>query len=220
MSHLVDLLNNFKEEICLKNLFCKTAVLLGTAFLLTSSPVFAEEKYDPFAIQVGGTGGRTAEEARKNLGIKEAMLDIFYPVGSIYMSMKLIDPNVQFGGKWVRWGEGRVPVGVASSGTFNTVRKTGGSENVTLSVSNMPIHEGHVPPEATSWGDAGGRTTYYMNTYNNTNNFMSTNSSYPNKPYVINGTNEYCLRSKTEGGGTAHSNLQPYITCYMWERES
>ena len=26
------------------------------------------------------------------------------------------------------------------------------------------------------------------------------------------------LSTNTTGGGTAHSNLQPYITCYMWKR--
>lgn len=34
-----------------------------------------------------------------------------YPVGSIYLSVKNTNPSTYFGGTWVAWGSGRVPVG-------------------------------------------------------------------------------------------------------------
>ena len=50
-----------------------------------------------------------------------------YPVGSIYMSTKSTNPSTYFGGTWVAWGSGRVPVGInTSDSNFNTVEKTGG----------------------------------------------------------------------------------------------
>jgi microcystin-dependent protein len=56
--------------------------------------------------------------------------------------------NAKYGGTWVAWGQGQVPVGVAASGTFNTLEKTGGSESHTLSTGEMPSHA-HTGPSHT-----------------------------------------------------------------------
>ena len=54
-----------------------------------------------------------------------------YPVGSIYMSTSSTNPSTYFGGTWVAWGSGRVPVGInTSDSNFNTVEKTGGASTV------------------------------------------------------------------------------------------
>ena len=88
----------------------------------------------------------------------KSILDSFYPVGSIYLSVKNENPSTKFGGTWVAWGSGRVPVGVNSNdGNFNSVEKTGGtsthshsitvnnkaaftSGSTTLSTSQIPNH--------------------------------------------------------------------------------
>ena len=88
----------------------------------------------------------------------KSILDSFYPVGSIYLSVTNENPSSKFGGTWVAWGSGRVPVGVNSSdGNFNSVEKTGGSKthnhtitvasksaftsgSTTLSTSQIPRH--------------------------------------------------------------------------------
>lgn len=50
-----------------------------------------------------------------------------YPIGSIYMSVVNTNPSEYFGGTWVAWGSGRVPVGVDASDTdFNAVEKSAG----------------------------------------------------------------------------------------------
>ena len=63
--------------------------------------------------------------------LKKELADIWktiYPVGSIYMSVNSTNPSSLFGGTWVPWGSGRVPVGVnTSDGNFNFVEKTGGA---------------------------------------------------------------------------------------------
>ena len=51
------------------------------------------------------------------------------------MSVNSTNPGSLFGGTWTAWGQGRVPVGVSTSGTFNTVEKTGGSETHKLTVA-------------------------------------------------------------------------------------
>lgn len=142
----------------------------------------------------------------------KTIFDLIYPVGSIYLSIKNINPGNLFGGTWVGWGQGRVPVGVASSGTFNYSEKTGGSETHTLTTSQMPSHEGHIPGSSYCWGNAG-EDIYFANLYSNAF------SQYGrDRPWVLRAGNEVCLRSNYIGGGNAHNNLQPYITCYMWKR--
>ena len=97
--------------------------------------------------------------------------DCIYPIGSIYLSVNNINPSEYFGGTWVSWGSGRVPVGVNSSdSSFNAVEKTGGSKthshtitvankaaftsgSTTLSVSQIPAHQHNGTTQ-------GGRTDY------------------------------------------------------------
>lgn len=68
--------------------------------------------------------------------------DRVYPVGSIYMSVNSVNPGTLFGGTWVAWGAGRVPVGVnASESEFATVEKAGGEKNHTLTAAEGPPHD-------------------------------------------------------------------------------
>lgn len=66
-------------------------------------------------------------------------------VGQIIMTTTLnTAAKVQaiYGGTWVAWGAGRVPVGIGSNGTTNysTVEATGGEEKHTLTIAEMPSH--------------------------------------------------------------------------------
>ena len=68
-------------------------------------------------------------EIEGNLKLKnKTICDLIYSVGSIYMSVNSTNPKDLFGGTWVGWGSGRVPMCVnTSDSNFNTVEKTGGS---------------------------------------------------------------------------------------------
>lgn len=147
-----------------------------------------------------------------------SLLDHIYPVGSIYMSTSATNPTNFFGGTWVAWGAGRVPVGFSGGdGNFNSSEKTGGSKTINIqhnhglsnaraavgradsSLSTMSYTSGGNPHnvyfdrEFSYWGGIAGVSKHATDTamiYGNTNN----------------------------GGSTAASVLQPYITCYMWKR--
>lgn len=120
-----------------------------------------------------------------------------YPVGSIYMSVNNTNPSTFFGGTWVSWGAGRVPVGVDTNDTdFATVEKTGGEKTHTLTVSEMPSHKHTV--EAIGTGTTQQELTAF-------------NAGHKT------GVDGYAGTDFT-GGGQAHNNLQPFITCYMWKR--
>ena len=120
-----------------------------------------------------------------------------YPVGSIYMSVNNTNPSTFFGGTWEAWGAGKVPVGVDANDTdFATVEQTGGEKTHTLTVSEMPSHKHTVEAIGS------GTTQQELTAFN-----VGTTS----------GIDSYAGTDFT-GGGQAHNNLQPYITCYMWKR--
>ena len=126
-----------------------------------------------------------------------------YPVGSIYMSVNTTNPSTFFGGTWEAWGAGKVPVGVDANDTdFATVEKTGGEKTHTLTESEMPKHSHGLP-------------TFHSNPEKENITFADTpfNADKASDGTVGNGG-----RVISAGGGQAHNNLQPYITCYMWKR--
>ena len=92
------------------------------------------------------TGGEdpsqlTPEKILQNLLGGKTLLDIQYPVGSIYMSTSSTNPSTIMGGTWIAWGSGRVPVGVDTTDTdFSTVEAVGGEKTHTLTVEEMPTH--------------------------------------------------------------------------------
>lgn len=151
-----------------------------------------------------------------------------YPVGSIYMSVKNTNPSTYFGGTWVAWGTGRVPVGVNANDTnFATVEKTGGASAVTLTTAQMPSHThakgtlttastgGHthdLKNQKASWGTSGGNRVLIDATSGYTAVSNKTTTSAGSHSHTISGS------TAAAGSGNAHNNLQPYITCYMWKR--
>ena len=161
-----------------------------------------------------------------------SILDLVYPIGSIYMSVDSRNPHEFIGGTWVSWGEGRVPVGVNSSDTdFNAAEKTGGEKTHRLSVDEMPWHDhsgtySTVETETIHTRPTGGALHYLgINTYTVKYDVNEQTQEYMVAPAggqtldVENGTvinSQYGVCPN--GSGLAHNNLQPYITCYMWKR--
>jgi len=60
-----------------------------------------------------------------------------YPIGYIYMSVDDINPGELFCGTWIRWGSGRVPVGIDKTDSdFDATEKIGGYKSHTHNLSN------------------------------------------------------------------------------------
>ena len=119
------------------------------------------------------------------------------------MSVNNTNPSTFFGGTWEAWGAGKVPVGVDTADTdFNAVEKTGGEKTHTLTESEMPKHSHSLP-------------TFYSNPEKENITFADSafNADKASDGNVSNGGQVI-----SAGGGQAHNNLQPYITCYMWKR--
>lgn len=73
----------------------------------------------------------------------KAIIDVVYPIGSIYISYSSTNPGTTWPGTtWTRESAGRCIMGIGSNGTtsYTIAGTTGGVETVTLSTTQMPSH--------------------------------------------------------------------------------
>lgn len=138
---------------------------------------------------------------------QKTLLDWLHPVGSIYQSTVSTSPATLFGGTWEQLS-GRFLI--AANSTY-TAGSTGGEASHTLTVEEMPSHEGHLYSNrdgASSVGDIG----YYLPT-----DSMKTYGEI-GRGWYERGNGEYYPAAHSLGGGQAHNNLPPYLAVYMWKR--
>lgn len=122
------------------------------------------------------------------------IVDLVYPIGSIYMSVNSASPAVLFGGTWERIQD----TFLLAAGTNHQAGSTGGEETHTLTKDEMPSHTHR------SW-------------YYNANGTTSFGFNYSSKGLVsAEVTNQSGIENT--GGGQAHNNMPPYLTVYMWKR--
>ena len=167
------------------------ATVAGT-FTVTGIPTIPTAAQGTNTTQAASTAFVTTAVAALDAAAINA---IVYPVGSIYTNIAVAtNPASLLGmGTWVAFGEGRVLVGKAGSGTFDTLGATGGAETDAhaLSISELPAH--------THGGISGGSGYGHGATWNSSGGGGTTSST---------------------GSGAAHTHdiLQPYIVVYMWKR--
>lgn len=209
----------------------KVVISSGGNGVESLTPTAADDNKVAIADSTMATGWKFGKVGTDNLD-KTSILNLVYPVGSIYMSANNVSPQTFLGGTWVAWGAGRVPVGIDGSDTdFKTVEKTGGEKTHTLSVSEMPWHD-HSGTNSTvetvtiHTRPTGGRLEHLgIRTYTVKYDVNEQTQEYMVSPAggqtlemengtVINSQYGVC----PNGSGVAHNNLQPYITCYMWKR--
>ena len=157
----------------------------------------ASEAFSATTANAGTNTTQVATTAFVGTALTAATINaLVYPVGSIYFNAAVAtNPATLLGfGTWAAYGGGRVMVGVHSSGTFDGLNETGGSETHTLSINEIPAH------------------THSSHDSNHTRTPDSTDDT----------SDEYgeyhSANTGSTGGGAAHNNLQPYITVYMWKR--
>lgn len=168
---------------------------------LTSSEYFNHNSsYDDFTKEQRGflsLNATTLTAKQKNEWITPTCwADIIYPVGSIYMSITDTNPELLFGGTWEQIKD----TFLLSAGDKYTAGTTGGEEKHILTVSEMPSHSHTIGMDK----DA---------VYNSSGGSWSVHDA---------GTSGSQSTTKTgsSGSGTAHNNMPPYLTVYMWKRVS
>ena len=135
------------------------------------------------------------EAALEPYALTANLLNLIYPIGSIYMSVNSTSPATLFGGTWEQIKDCFL---LGAGGNYD-VLSTGGEATHTLTVDEIPPHRHKMKAESTSGSldyvltDLKGYTKEYQN--------------YRDLPYL-----DYT------GGGAAHNNMPPYLAVYVWKR--
>lgn len=148
---------------------------------------------------VNGTATNVIENGDNiSIGIK-------FPIGYIYLSTSSTNPSAYFGGTWQRISNGKVLVGVDENDTdFNAPNLTGGEKTHTLTVNELAEHN-HAMNNTAGGGNTEGHAVMY-----------GVDSAHGDQKYW--NFNSPTLYTSRVGGNQAHNNLQPYFTCYIWEK--
>ena len=160
------------------------------------------------------------------------LLDLTYPVGSIYWSKNATNPSYLFGGTWEQIKD----TFILAAGSNYKINTSGGAATHTLTTSQLPSHTHGVGTYVVTGAfelrpSAGGGTVY-----NNTNGAIiaeanNGSQSWLNSSQLVEKTattdivklyaksgQGFSGSSGSTGSGTAHNNMPPYITAYCWER--
>lgn len=157
----------------------------------------------------------------KYIPLNNEVLDIVYPIGSIYLSISDTDPKVLFGGVWEQI-TGRFLLGAGSPkqngyNGFGVIQEeelkwnfqnntTGGEYSHKLNTNEMPSHN-HLSSNSSllSVADTSGISITGVD--------MSSNGWWHEslKNAVV---------SQSQGGSQSHNNMPPYLVVNMWKRVS
>ena len=176
-----------------------------------------------FPIAEGGTGASTATGAVSNL--KSDIVNLIYPVGSIYISYNSTSPATLFGGTWTQLKD-RFLLGAGSTYSNGA---TGGEATVALTVTTMPAHNHPFTGSSVTTSSAGAHShdikgganwngsatgvesaAKFSTVMDNTNSIQA--NGYHRHSFTPSGT------VGNNGAGTAHNNMPPYLVVYMWKR--
>ena len=144
-----------------------------------------------------GQDGRDGQDAYipDLASFKSAILDVAYPVGTIYTSTSNVSPETFLGGTWVQIKD----TFLLTAGDTYTAGATGGEATHTLTVQEMPSHSHNFREYWNTYWDGATQDRHAV-AYND--NTSGSSSAYTNNT----------------GGGQAHNNMPPYLVVYAWER--
>ena len=140
---------------------------------------------------------------------RDELINLIYPVGSIYMSVNAVDPSTLFGGTWEKIKD----VFLLASGDDYSIGATGGEASVTLTAaqSGLPSHN-HGPSTADASfliteGDA--LTRHTVASGSGAVNMVRSPSA------VLRNSN---TSSTSQNASQSHENMPPYLAVNVWKR--
>lgn len=122
------------------------------------------------------------------------LLDIVWPVGSVYLSAAEISPQTLFGGTWEQI-KGRF---LLASDDGHPAGSTGGEETHALTKAEIPDHAHTLKYTGQSVTEGVNAIRLYQAASNQYNAYSGGQSS--------------------DCGGQAHNNMPPYLAVYVWKR--
>ena len=194
-----------------------------------SKPLVAGTGIDFTAVPDSPVGAKSISVDLTDL--KAVILDMLYPVGSIYMSDStgtggLCPIAVGLGGTWVQLKD-RFLLG---AGDNYTAGNTGGSDTKTLSVANLPSHNHSINLNTSETGahthTVSDDTTHLQGVKRRTTDENSNGSRFADysdfqtRTTTTDGNHLHNVSGDTDstGDGTAFDIMPPYLVVYMWKR--
>ena len=147
-----------------------------------------------------------AQKAAK--AIAAARLNYTYPVGSLYMSAEATSPASLFGGTWEQIKDRFI---LAAGDTY-AAGSTGGEATHALTISEMPSHSHRMLISGYTGWESETISGYVLKLDNNI--LDNTTGGQTTLPHVTNNN----LNILYSGNNSAHNNMPPYITMYVWKR--
>ena len=205
------------------------------------------------SIRIEGVGGDSKENvfSDSETGIPlwngEPLLNLVYPVGSLYWSSNDTDPSTLFGGTWQQIKD----MFVLAAGDSYSVNSTGGEKTHTLTIDEMPSHDHSFTPSGSVSSSfsgntgtvnvSGGNHRHYIpthreggkditfddltnkinpsiNSYTGYSGNLSMSGSFTPSGTVSSSFSGTKGTTGSRGSGTAHNNMPPYVVKYCWER--
>lgn len=147
--------------------------------------------------------GETIATAERMKHIENGIYNIYndiFPVGRGFIDFTNTDFSNYLGFTWERTLVGMTPVGIDSNDVdFNTIGKTGGAKEVTLTKNDLPKTIGQALLYDSNAAEQSSQMDALMTKWSN---------KYRSGLYNV----------ISEHGGEAHNNLQPYQVVAYWKR--
>lgn len=179
-------------------------------------PAPSAGQQNDYYLGADGTWKQVAQRTVKDI------IDIIYPVGSIYTTTGSSNPNTMWAGTtWERYASGRVLMG-AGTYTENSVSynyangDTGGEIKHTLTTDEMPSHS-----HSASCSTAGAHTHTLSASIHGGGNWHEGNDGDEGMATITTssaGAHSHTVTISSTGGNGAHENRQPYIVVSFWRR--
>ena len=161
---------------------------------------------------------------------KDALLEMIYPVGSIYMSVNEVSPATFLGGTWERIKDKFL----LSSGDTYGAGSTGGeaAHKLTAEESGIPAHNHDASYSGADFYIRHGYNSGTDSVAEGTNTSIEkgvgaqwatgfTTSNYSHKLDKISIAGSVSVNERTSAdAGKAHNNMPPYLAVYVWQRIS
>ena len=165
--------------------------------------------------------------------ILERIVNLIYPIGSIYTSLNSTNPSALFGGTWQQI-EGKFLLGCDSSHTSGS---TGGEAEHILTTNETPAHThsrgtmdiagmvrcySEYNKGNSSFDSNAVSGAFYFRTGTDTEYGTTTNMSSGSNDAIRNvrfqASRNWTGATSSVGEGAAHNNMPPYLAVYMWQR--
>ena len=137
--------------------------------------------------------GFKANKCKEEVVAKVDLINLIYPVGSIYMSANNVNPTTLFGGTWQKL-EGRFLLGASSSYPLGN---TGGEASHKLTISELPSHS---------------------HKYDSYAGAISVDNGDGTDLGMLLRTPQENVDTGNSGGNVAHNNMPPYLSVNIWKR--